>query len=82
MKLSEVDVVSDVVSIPICPPCGVDSIAQIAVLEDNTCIWAPGPTQVSRSLASNARDLGLVEDVESRAVVRLASAGCNESGPN
>lgn len=46
LKLLEVDVVCDIVSIPICPAFGADSIAQLAVLEDNARIRAPGAAQI------------------------------------
>lgn len=44
LKLFEVYVISDIVSIPVSPPFGVDNIAQVAVLEDNAGIRAPGTT--------------------------------------
>ena len=82
MKLLEVDVVGDVVSIPICPAFGVDCVAQVAVLEDNTGIRAPGATQIRRARAGGSGDFGLVEDIECGAVIRLAPAGCDVSRPD
>lgn len=82
LKLLEVDVISDIVSIPVSPPFGVDNIAQVAVLEDNAGIRAPGATQVCRALASCPCDCGLVEDVIGRAFIGLASAGRDEAGPD
>lgn len=46
LKLLEVDMVRDIVPIPVCPAFGVDSIAQLAVLEDNARIRAPGAAQI------------------------------------
>lgn len=82
LKLLEVDMVRDVVAIPICPALEVDSIAQLAVLEDDARIRAPGATEICRALACCSRDRGPVEDIEGRAVVRLSSAGGDESRSN
>lgn len=82
LELLEVDVVRDIVSIPVRPAFGVDSIAQLAILEDNAGIRAPGPTQICRTLASCSCDRGLVEDIEGRAVVGFSSTGGDISGPN
>lgn len=82
LKFLEVNVVGDIVPIPVCPTLWVDNIAQVAVLEDDAGIRAPGPTQIRRALASCSGDCGLVKYVEGRAVVGLAAAGCDVPGPD
>lgn len=72
----------DIVPIPVCPALWADNIAQVAILEDDAGIRAPGPTQIRRARAGCPGDGGLVEDVEGGAVVGLAPAGCDVSGPD
>lgn len=78
----EVDVVGDIIPIPVRPTCRVDNIAQVAVLEDDAGIGAPWATQICRALARCPGDRGLVEDVEGGAVVGLAPAGGDVSRPD
>lgn len=82
LELLEVNMVRDIVPIPVRPAIGVDNIAQLAVLEDNAGVRAPRAAQVRRALAGCPRDRGPVEDVEGGAVVRLAPAGCDVPRPD
>lgn len=82
LELFEVDVLSDIVSIPVSPPLRADNIAQVAVLEDDAGVRAPGAAQVCGALASCPSDRGPVEDVIGRAFVGFASAGRDEPGPD